>query len=147
MSARLIGIARRDKPRVPMELLQRARVNYDAGIEGDCRGATPDRNVTIIFREDWAAACRDLGRELPWVTRRANLLVEGLSGFKQVGVRLRVGAVLLEVTEENPPCRVMDILAEGLLVALQPDWRGGVACRVLQDGEIELGDTVAIVAQ
>ena len=41
MSARLIGIARRDKPRVPMELLQRARVNYDAGIEGDCRGATP----------------------------------------------------------------------------------------------------------
>jgi MOSC domain-containing protein YiiM len=146
MSARLIGIARRDKPRAPMETPPRARISYDAGIDGDCRGTTPDRNVTLIFLEDWEAACRDLGRELPWITRRANLLVEGLSGFKQVGTRLKIGSVLLEVTEENPPCRVMDIQAEGLRVALQPDWRGGVACRVLQDGDICLGDSVAVVA-
>lgn len=146
MSARLIGIARRDKPRAPMETLERARISYDAGVEGDARGKVPDRNVTIIFREDWEAACRDLGRDVAWVTRRANLLVEGLTGFKQVGARLRIGSVVLEVTEENPPCRVMDILAEGLRRALEPDWRAGVACRVLQDGEIELGDTVDLVA-
>ena len=145
MSARLVGIARRDKPRAPRETLQRARISYDAGVEGDCRGKTPDRNVTIIFREDWDAACRDFGRELPWVTRRANLLVEGLAGFKQVGARLRIGPVVLEVTEENPPCRVMDILAEGLRVVLEPDWRAGVACRVLQDGVIALGDKVTVV--
>ena len=145
MSARLIGIARRDKPRAPMELLARARVSYDAGIEGDCRGRTPDRNLTIIFKDDWEAACRDLGRDLPWVTRRANLLVEHLSGFKHVGAKLKIGSVLLEVTEENPPCRVMDLQAEGLRVALQPDWRGGIACRVLQDGEIALGDIVTLV--
>ena len=145
MSGTLIGIARRDKPRAPMELLERAVITYDAGIVGDCRGRTPDRNVTLIFREDWEAACRDLGRELPWVTRRANLLVEGLKGFKHVGAQLKVGDTLLEVTEENPPCGVMDILAAGLRVALQPDWRGGVACRVLQDGAVALGCTVALV--
>jgi MOSC domain-containing protein YiiM len=145
MTPRLIGIARRDKPRAPMETLSSVRVSYDAGVDGDCRGRTPDRNVTLIFREDWEAACRDLGRELPWVTRRANLLVEGLAGFKHVGAKLKIGSVLFEVTEENPPCRVMDIQSEGLRVALQPDWRGGVACRVLQDGEIALGDTVALV--
>ena len=147
MSARLIGIARRDKPRAPMEMLPRARVTTSAGIEGDCRGVVQDRNVTLILREDWEAACRDLERDLPWVTRRANLLVEGLTGFKRVGARLKVGSALLEVTEENPPCRVMDILAEGLRVALQPEWRGGVACRVLQDGVIALGDSVAVVDQ
>ena len=147
MSATLIGIARRDKPRAPMEELPRARVTTSAGIEGDCRGTTEDRNVTLIFREDWEAACRDLGRDLPWVTRRANLLVEGLTGFKRVGAQLKVGSALLEVTEENPPCRVMDILAEGLRTALQPEWRGGVACRVLQDGVVALGDTVAVVDQ
>lgn len=145
MSGKLIGIARRDKPRVPMETLDRAAVTTAAGIEGDCRGITEDRQVTLIFREDWEAACQGLGRELPWTTRRANLLVEGLTGFKRVGAQLRVGSVLLEVTEENPPCRVMDILAEGLRVALQPDWRGGVACRVLQDGIIALGDKVSVV--
>jgi MOSC domain-containing protein YiiM len=147
MSARLIGIARRDKPRAPMEMLQSASVTANAGIEGDCRGVIQDRNVTLIFREDWEAACRDLGSDLPWVTRRANLLVEGLSGFKRVGAQLKVGSVLLEVTEENPPCGVMDILAEGLRTALQPAWRGGVACRVLQDGVIALGDSVAVVDQ
>ena len=145
MSARLIGIARRDKPRAPMEMLQRADVTTEAGIVGDCRGVVEDRQVTLIFREDWEAACRALGRELPWVTRRANLLVEGLTHFKRVGAQLRVGSALLEITEENPPCRLMDILAEGLLVALQPDWRGGVACRVLQDGTVALGDRVAVV--
>ena len=147
MSARIIGIARRDKPRAPMEMLQSADVTTSAGIEGDCRGVIQDRNVTLIFREDWEAACRDLGRDLPWVTRRANLLVEGLTGFKRVGVALKVGSALLEVTEENPPCRVMDILAEGLRVALEPEWRGGVACRVLQDGVIALGDNVSVVDQ
>jgi MOSC domain-containing protein YiiM len=147
MSARLIGIARRDKPRAPMEMLPRVRVTTSTGIEGDCRGVIQDRNVTLIFREDWEAACRDLQRDLPWVTRRANLLVEGLTGFKRVGAQLKVGSVLLEVAEENPPCRVMDILAEGLGAALQPDWRGGVACRVLRDGMIALGDSVAVVDQ
>ena len=145
MSARLIGIARRDKPRAPMEMLQRANVTTGAGIDGDCRGTIEDRQVTLIFREDWDAACQALGRELPWITRRANLLVEGLTDFKRVGTQLRVGSALLEITEENPPCRLMDILADGLRVALQPEWRGGVACRVLQDGTITLGDKVAVI--
>ena len=145
MSARLIGIARRDKPRAPMEELASAAVTTAKGIDGDCRGIVEDRQVTLILREDWEAACRALGRELPWVTRRANLLVERLTDFKRVGVQLRVGSTLLEITEENPPCRVMDIQAEGLRVALQPEWRGGVACRVLQGGAIALGDKVAVV--
>ncbi len=145
MSARLIGIARRDKPRAPMETLDRANVTTQAGIVGDCRGTVQDRQVTLIFREDWTAACQALGRELPWVTRRGNLLVEGLADFKRVGAQLKVGSALLEITEENPPCRLMDILAEGLRVALQPDWRAGVACRVLQDGTIALGDRVEVV--
>ena len=144
MSGKLIGIARRDKPRVPMETLERAAISQTAGVEGDFRGTANDRNVTLIFREDWQAACAELGRELPWTTRRANLLVEGLSGFKRVGAQLSVGPVLLEITEENPPCHVMDILAEGLRVALQPDWRAGVACRVLREGTIALGDRVAV---
>jgi MOSC domain-containing protein YiiM len=145
MTARLIGIARRDKPRAPMEVLSRAAVTIAAGIEGDCRGKVEDRQVTAISREDWDAACCALGRELPWTTRRANLLVEDLEGFKRAGTRLRVGSALLEITEENPPCRLMDIFADGLRLALQPGWRGGIACRVLRDGTIAVGDEVSVV--
>ena len=33
----------------------------------------------------------------------------------------------------------------GLKVALTPNWRGGVACTVLQGGSVRLGDSVSIV--
>jgi MOSC domain-containing protein YiiM len=128
-----------------MEELQHAAVSIERGIEGDARGAVPDRHVTLIFREDWEAACRDHGQALPWTTRRANLYVEGLSGFKRVGARIKIADVVLEVTEENPPCNVMDRQSQGLRAALQSDWRAGVACNVLTPGAVALGDPVVVV--
>lgn len=145
MRARLIGIARHAEPRAPMESLSHARISCEAGIEGDFPGRAADRNVTIVSFEDWEAACRELGRDLPWQTRRANLLVQRLTDFKTVGTQLRVGSVRLEVTEECQPCSVMDKQSPGLRVALLPDWRGGVACRVLQNGEITVGDPIDVV--
>jgi MOSC domain-containing protein YiiM len=147
MTGNLIGIARHDKPRAPVEELTRARVTLEGGVEGDFRGSRQDHQVAIVFREDWDAACRDHGKTLPWTTRRANLLVEGVTGFKRIGARLRVGQVLLEVRGETEPCSRMDAQSPGLRVALQPDWRGGVLCQVLTPGEIALGDRVEVVEQ
>jgi MOSC domain-containing protein YiiM len=145
MSGRLIGIARHEKPHAPIEELKTAAVSLERGIEGDGRGSKPDHQVTVVFREDWEAACRDHGRDLRWVTRRANLYVEGVTGFKRIGARIKVGAVLLEVCEETEPCSRMDAQSQGLRAALQPDWRGGVNCKVLTAGEIALGDRVEVV--
>lgn len=145
MIGKLIGIAKREKVRAPMEELRHTAVSVDRGVAGDARGVVKDRNVTLIFREDWEAACRDHGKALPWITRRANLYVEGLSDFKHVGARIKVGDVVLEVTEENPPCKLMDMQSQGLRAALEPDWRAGVACKVLTPGDISLGDRVEVV--
>ena len=38
----------------------------------------------------------------------------------------------------------MDEIRPGLTAALTPDWRGGVLGRVVQDGEIAVGDEVRI---
>jgi len=145
MTGTLIGIAKREKVRAPMEELRHATIAVDRGVEGDARGVVKDRNVTLIFREDWDAACRDHGKALPWITRRANLFVEGLSGFKRVGAQIKIGRVLLEITEENPPCSLMDMQSRGLRAALEPDWRAGVACKVLTPGDISIGDRVEVV--
>lgn len=145
MTGKLIGIAKREKVRAPMEELRRASVLVDRGVEGDARGVVSDRNVTLIFREDWEAACAAHGRNLPWITRRANLYVEGLRDFKRIGARIKVGDVVLEVTEENLPCKLMDMQSQGLRVALEPDWRAGVACKVLTSGDIAIGDRVEVV--
>ena len=61
------------------------------------------------------------------------------------GQRLRIGAVLFEVLGETRPCGLMDDVCQGLGDALAPDWRGGVFSRVLEGGEIRVGDPVELV--
>jgi len=145
MAGKLIAIARKEKPHAQMEELARVHVSGERGVEGDARGATPGRQVTVVFREDWEAACRDHGKSLPWTTRRANLYVEGLTDFKRVGARIKIGPVVLEVGEETQPCHRMEAQSPGLRAALQPDWRGGVSCQVLTPGNIAPGDPVEVV--
>jgi MOSC domain-containing protein YiiM len=142
--ARLIAIARAPYRRAALVELPEAQVSLTRGIEGDARGATPGRQVTALFKEGWDAACRDLGVELPWVTRRANLLIEGLD-VPRAGVRFAVGGAVLEVTAECDPCRVMEAAHRGLRSALTPDWRGGVCCKVRQAGTIRAGDAVRVL--
>ena len=84
---------------------------------------------------------KDAGAALPWVTRRANLLVEG-TAVPREGDRLAIGDLLLEVTGKTQPCQLMDAAFRGLRKALKPDWRGGVCCRVLAGATIRLGDQV-----
>lgn len=146
---RLVGMARRAGPRAPMETLEAGRIGVDFGLEGDHRGIVrpgklPKRQVTVLAREAWEAACADLGHDVPWTARRANLLVEQVPLPRRAGDVIAIGEVRLEVHVEIEPCERMDEAAEGLRVTLIPDWRGGVGCRVLRGGAIALGDTVRI---
>lgn len=147
MSGHLLGIARRGRPRAPMETIESVQVTVAAGVEGDYKGvrrgtSTGQRQVAVLPIEGWRDACAELGRELRWTVRRANLLVEGLDLKEQAGARLGIGRVLLEITGEVDPCERMDAQAPGLTRALEPAWRGGVSCRVLRDGTIRIGDPI-----
>ena len=125
---------------------ERRRVSVACGVEGDFRGKPGRRQVTVLAREAWEAACADVGRELGWTTRRANLLVEGVELTGTAGQQLRIGALVLVVTEECDPCRNMDRAFPGLRKALGPDWRGGVCCRVEHEALVTVGDEVVVEA-
>ncbi len=144
----LKGIARHAFSRGPIELVQTVRVTVGTGLDGDFRGALkPGRNkrqVSLMEVGDWATAMRLIGHELPWWERRANLLIEDFDLPQSVGVRVRVGAVLLEITKECDPCSRMETVAEGLRAALTPDWRGGALAQVIEGGQISVGDTIRI---
>jgi len=143
MSGRLVGIARKCEIGAEPEGLPHAYISTEAGIDGDFRGKTAQaRKVTVIARESWAAACKELGRDLPWTTRRANLCVEGFELPRAVGARFSVGDVVLEVIEETAPCSRMERAAAGLRAALKPDWRGGVCCSVITPGDVSIGAPV-----
>ena len=57
MNGRLIGIARRDARRAPMQTIDEVAITLERGVEGDHKGAKFKRRaVTILAREDWEAA-------------------------------------------------------------------------------------------
>lgn len=145
---RLIGIARKDRPYGAMEVLDHAAIGLDTGVGGDYRGAMkPGRNkrqVTIMMAEDWTAALAELGTPVSWEQRRVNLLVEGIVLPREPGARVRIGTAWFEITGECDPCRRMDAVADGLQIALRPEWRGGRTCIVVEAGAITLGDEVEV---
>jgi MOSC domain-containing protein YiiM len=143
VSGKLIGIAKAAQLRMPLEEMQSARVSVEAGIDGDIRGRKRDRQITVLFRESWDDACRELGVSLPWTTRRANLLVEGIAAPQIAGGQIRIGDVVLEIRMETDPCDLMERAHSGLKSALTPDWRGGVCCNVVTGGQLRIGDSVS----
>lgn len=127
-----------------MQLLERAEIRSSTGVAKDFRGRPGDRQVTVVTSRAWRDACAALGREVEWTLRRANLLVDGIDLPRSVGAVLCIGSAELLVTGETAPCSRMDEQSPGLTAALQPDWRGGVTCRVLRAGTVALGDRVSV---
>ena len=137
------AIAIKNRPRVAMQSIDSARIDVASGILGDFRGSQKDRQITILSESAWQKACAEVGAELPWTVRRANLLVDDVEFDETfVGRRVRIGEVELEITQETDPCSRMDAQHQGLTAALTPDWRGGVCCRVVESGDINIGDAV-----
>lgn len=142
---RLVGIARRDEKRAPMETLEQADVSDQTGVALDSRGKPGERTVTVISARAWRDVCTELGQEIPWTTRRANLLVDDIDLPRSTGPVIEVGEVRLRVMTEVNPCSRMNEQVAGLTAALTPEWRGGVGCAVLQGGSIAIGDPVTVV--
>lgn len=142
---RLKGIAIRSASRAAMEEVDSVSVSVESGLAGDRHGDMAARQVTVLSAADWRAVCDELGADLPWTARRANLLLDGVDLPRVAGVRVGIGQCLLEITGETDPCGRMDEQRDGLRRALTPDWRGGRTCRVVSGGEIQVGDPARIV--
>jgi len=112
------------------------------GVPGDHARRTR-RPVTIVFADDWAAACADLGREVPPETRRASVYVTGGPANRYLGRRIRLGEALIEIRGAVDPCYRMDEAADGLTAALTPGDRGGIWGVVVEGGTVRLGDGLA----
>ena len=146
-TGRLICSAHRAGRLQTMQEIQSGKVSVAAGLEGDHKGLKfPNRQITVLAVEAWRDAVCDAGEpDLPWTVRRANMLVQGVYLPRAACGVLRIGEVLLEVTSQTVPCRRMDDALPGLRKALHPDWRGGITCRVLEGGQVTLGDPVEVL--
>jgi len=141
----VIGIARREKLRAEMETIDSVYVDEKTGLSGDIRGTALKRQVTLLSAKAWSEVCRELEADLPWTTRRANILIENIDFHQDSGYKIQIGEVFLLVTRQTDPCSRMDEQYSGLTNALMSDWRGGVCCSVVKGGNISLGDEVKLI--
>jgi MOSC domain-containing protein YiiM len=142
---KLLSIARRTNADSPMQEIFSGEVSLDDGLLGDSKGKAGPRQITILSKESWLRACDDLGVDLPWTTRRANLLIKGFEFLPtDVGRTIHISDVILEITRETDPCFKMDKAQQGLKEVLMSGWRGGVCCKVIQAGIITAGDNVEL---
>lgn len=137
------AIAIKEAQGLPLILVDSASISVEGGLEGN----TPSRahrRVTFISEEQWADTLADLGADLPWHTRRANILVRGAAMGPWLGKSLKIGDIEVTINGETEPCGMMDQLHRGLRKALTPDCRGGVYGSVIQGGVISVGDTIVV---
>jgi MOSC domain-containing protein YiiM len=145
MQIKLASIARRNNSDSPMEEVFSAEISQQEGLAGDSKGKHKARQITVLSKESWVKACHELGEDLHWTERRANLLIKGFEFLPtDVGRSIHIGDVILEITGETDPCWKMDRAHAGLKEALAPSWRGGVCCTVIQGGTITSGDSVEL---
>ena len=140
----LLGIAIREASRAPMKEQQQVEVAMRHGIVTDYYGMG-QRHVTLLDLGQWQEVLAELGVELPWYTRRANLLMTGIDLAATVGRRLQIGTCRFGIGGETTPCYRMDELHPGLRQALSPHMRGGVWGQVLQGGTLRVGDSVQVL--
>lgn len=142
----VLGIALRYQDKGKMREVTEVSGVENGGLEGDL-ASRPERGVTLIASKQWKQAIKELGVDLPWYTRRANILIDsdGLGGL--IGKRIRIGEIELKVNDETRPCELMDRLEPGLKDVLKPDCRGGVNGRIVKAGRVRVGDEVRIIGE
>jgi len=139
----LIAIAHRAVDGDPMIEIDHCNIVPGRGIDTENR-KSGKREVTLLSKQAWADACRELGTELPWWTRRANFLIDGIDLAVCSGKTIEIGAVRILLHGETKPCHLMDEQHRGLRKALEPGWRGGVTGQVLAGGTVHAGDVVRL---
>jgi MOSC domain-containing protein YiiM len=140
-------IGLRTARRAPMVATNRAVAIAERGLEGDHRtDKTPGsgRQVTLISREFIEQTAHFLGRDAidPGLLRR-NLVVSGINLHALRHQQFTIGNALFEAGALCHPCSRMETaLGRGGVAAMFG--HGGLCCRILRSGNIEVGDELLV---
>ena len=117
---------------------ERVRAIAGSGFEGCAHANPPKREVLFVSQQHLDALDLEPG------AIRENLTIEGSDVQEwRVGQQVRAGEAVFELTMVCDPCHKMDALREGLRAELEG--RRGMLARVVEGGEVAVGDPVELV--
>ena len=121
-----------------MEPLRSVEVLPDFGFAGDRKARPGSKRQVLLLDEETIQELGFRPGDLDENVTTRGLALDAL----QRGQQVRVGEVLLEVTIERPACHKLEELRPGLADEMRH--RRGKMTRVLQGGEIRVGDTIEV---
>lgn len=142
-SGRVEWIGLREQRDVPMREVDQAMAQTGVGLVGDrYTGGSGKRGITLIQSEHLPVIAALAGHAaVAPATLRRNVVVSGIPLVALKGRRFRIGAVLLEGTDDCDPCSRMEAaLGPGGFNAMRG--HGGLCARILDGGALHLGDPV-----
>jgi MOSC domain-containing protein YiiM len=104
------------------------------------------RDITLIEAETIEAVQRDYEIDIAPGEHRRNLTTRGVALNHLVGERFRVGGAVCEGVELCAPCSYLERLLEREGVHDALVHRGGLRARILEGGDIAVGDRLKISA-
>jgi len=123
-----------------MRAVERVHAEAGAGLVGDRYHGTRHRHVSVQSLDELAEAAGRLGAPVPAEGTRRNVTLSHGPVPTRPGTRVRLGGALLEVVRKAAPCRILDDeIAPGAARALHD--RAGAILRVLESGDVAVGDT------
>lgn len=138
---RVLAIALRPARATMMQIVDEAGATREKNLAGDHSKSTK-RGITLLSASQWAEVVAELGFDLPWHSRRANVLIDADHLGTLVGQTIQIGEVKVKINGITYPCAHIEELHPGLQKALTGD-RGGVYGIILNDGMIRIGDAVS----
>ena len=117
---------------------ERRQAIVGQGLEGCAHANPPKREVLFVSKEHLDSVNVEPG------AIRENITVEGMDVEQwPVGQRVRAGGAEFEITMVCDPCQRMEAIREGLRAELQG--KRGMLARVVESGEVAVGDEVTLI--
>lgn len=138
MSGTIVGLFIAPGKGVPLQARQSATAITGVGLEGDWHARPESKRQVLLMDEETLI---ELG--VPPGRVRENITTRGID-LKSLerGTHLRVGNAIFEITLPCTPCEFIDEIRPGLREKMIG--QRGMLARVVQGGEIKIGDVVDV---
>ncbi len=138
----VVWISIRPKKRAAVQPVKQVEVTIEEGLEGDHYSKQGGkRQVTLIQAEHLDTVSSILKKEVTPDLVRRNIVVKGINLLSLKDQQFQIGTCILETTGLCHPCsRMEQNLGAGGYNAMRG--HGGITAKVIQGGQILIGDTV-----
>jgi len=143
LKGKVLAVCISDKTGVPKHDVGSGQLKVDWGIVGDAHAGNWHRQVSLLAMES-IDKMRAKGLKVRPGSFAENITTEGLELFTlPIGTRMKLGSALVEVTQIGKICHDKCAIYYAAGDCVMP--REGIFVKVLEPGEVAVGDAVEIL--